>query len=176
MDTKNFFKTPLEGEKDIILIGMAGCGKSTLGKELAQRLDYAQVDTDFLIESAYGLKLQQITDNMTRDEFLDLERDIICDTRIFRSVISTGGSVIYRDATMEHLKKFGTIVHLDVSLPIILERIAKNPDRGLVIAEGQTIESLFAEREALYKKWADVSVKLDDLSINECVNKILGLI
>lgn len=160
----------------ISLIGMAGAGKSTVGRVLGDRLGWAQVDTDHLIEAAYGKRLQDVTDSMSKEAFLDVECDTICAIRLNRTVLSTGGSVVYREPAMRHLESLGPIIHLDVPLPLILERIAMNPDRGLAIAPGQTIEDLFAEREALYRRWAGYSIPAGTLSVEGCVDAILALL
>lgn len=143
----------------VSIVGMAAAGKTRIGAEIAKILGWAHVDADHLIESIYGARLQEITDVMSKDEFLDLEAQVICQIRLKCTVISTGGSVVYRDAAVEHLKSLGPILYLDVPLDIILERIARKPDRGLAIAPGQTIEDLFNERQLLYSKAAQVTVK-----------------
>jgi shikimate kinase len=113
----------------ITFIGMAGAGKTTVGRLVARALDWAFADSDHIIEAAFGAPLQAVTDRMTKDEFIELEADMVCDLRFTRTVISTGGSVIYRQRSMEHLASLGPIVYLDVPLATILERIARNPDR-----------------------------------------------
>ena len=157
----------------ISLIGMAGAGKSTVGKLLASRIGWVQVDTDHLIEAAYGKRLQDVTDSMSKEAFLDVEAETICGIRLNQTVLSTGGSVVYREAAMRHLQSLGPVVHLDAPLPLILARIAQNPDRGLAIAPGQTIEDLFAEREELYRRWATHTISAGSLSVKECVDAIL---
>ncbi|MDR2503972.1 MAG: shikimate kinase [Deltaproteobacteria bacterium] len=145
-------------EMCLILIGMAGAGKSRIGLELASQLDWAHLDADNLIEAAYGAPLQYIVDNLDREAFLDLEATVIQNLRVRRCVISTGGSAVYRERAIAHLQKLGLILHLWVPLPVILERIARKPDRGLVIAAGQTIESLFNERISLYQQYASFTI------------------
>lgn len=149
-------RRPEHPDPCIAIIGMAGSGKSTLGQALAARLGYAFVDTDNLMEAAYGAPLQAITDAISGEDFLDLEGRFVSSLRMGRAVISTGGSVVYRDAAMQHLRSLGPIVSLDAPLRVIQERIALKPDRGLVIAEGQTIEELYNERSALYNRYADI--------------------
>lgn len=142
----------------ISIIGMAAAGKTRIGGEISRLLGWTHVDADHLIESAYGARLQSVTDAMSKDEFLDLECKVIKDIRLKRAVLSTGGSVVYRDEAMRHLAGLGPILYIDVPLEIILERIARKPDRGLAIAPGQTIEDLFNERRALYEKYAQITV------------------
>lgn len=143
----------------ISIVGMAAAGKTRMGGEIARILGWPHVDADHLIEAAYGARLQNITDAMSKDEFLDLESSVIQGIRLKRAILSTGGSVVYRDAAIEHLKSLGPVLYIDVPLPIILERIARKPDRGLAIAPGQTIEDLYNERQRLYRKAAQVTVK-----------------
>ena len=140
----------------IILIGMAASGKTTVGRHLASMLGWAHMDTDHLIEAFYGSRLQQVTDSMTKEEFLDLEADIIQSIAVGSVVISTGGSVVYRQKAVDFLAGLGPLVHIDVPLPVILARIARKPDRGLAINPGQTIEDLYNERQELYHKFANV--------------------
>ena len=157
----------------ITFIGMAGAGKTTVGRLVARALDWAFADSDHIIEAAFGAPLQAVTDRMTKDEFIELEADMVCDLRFTRTVISTGGSVIYRQRTMEHLASLGPIVYLDVPLATILERIARNPDRGLAIAPGQTIEDLFREREELYRRYATLSVPTGGIGAVESARRVL---
>ena len=158
----------------VTLIGMAGAGKTTVGKALAALMNWTQVDTDHLIEAAYGTNLQAVTDSMDKESFLDVECAVICKVNVERTVISTGGSVVYRKAAVDHLKTLGPVIYLDVSLPIILERISRNPNRGLAIAPGQTIEDLVNERMKLYEAYADFDFKADDMNPQECAEAIVN--
>ena len=158
----------------VSIIGMAGAGKTTVGRELAIQLGWAHVDTDNLIEATYGTRLQAVADSMDKDSFLDVEAGVIRRIGARRTVLSTGGSVVYRHAAMEHLAALGPLVYLEVSLPLILQRIAMNPDRGLAIAPGQTIEDLYNERIALYRRYASFTVAADDLSPGGCAALIVA--
>ncbi len=157
----------------IVLIGMAACGKSTVGRELAASIGLAHLDTDNILEATYGACLQDISDALGKDAFLNMESSVICSLNLRRTVISTGGSVVYREKTMKRLSELGPIIHLDVPLPIILERIARKPDRGLAIAPGQTIEDLFRERELLYRHWAEYSPETGTCSVRQSVDTVL---
>ena len=157
----------------VVIIGMAASGKSTIGRTLAEAMGMAHVDTDALIEATYGARLQSIADALGKEAFLDVEAAVVSSANVRRVVLSTGGSVIYREKTMRHLASLGPILHLDVPLPIILERIARKPDRGLAIAPGQTIEYLFAERDALYRKWAEFSLQTGNFSVVESTQAAL---
>ena len=160
----------------ISLIGMAGAGKSTVAQALATHISWPIADTDHIIEATYGTMLQNIADALTKEEFLDTEAHCIQNLKLNRVVIATGGSVIYREEAMQHLASLGPIVHIKVELPLILKRIARNPNRGLAIAPGQTIEDLFYEREALYEKYAHYSLQTDNLNPTECAKGIMELL
>ncbi len=150
----------ISSDSCISLIGMPSVGKSTVGFMLAEEINFAHLDSDYVIESLYGVNLQQITDSLTKEKFLDLEGEVISKLLVKRTVISTGGSVVYRDWAMEKLKALGPCVFLSTSLDIILERLALHPDRGIAIGPNQTIEDLFNERMALYTKYADFTVNV----------------
>ena len=157
----------------IVLIGMAGAGKSTIGKELARKLGFGHVDTDHILEAWWGMDLQSLTESLSRDRFLAAEARMIQSLDIKRSVISTGGSVVYDHASVEHLRSLGPCIYLKAGLPTIEQRIARAPHRGLAIAPGQTIEELYAERKRLYERSADMTVRTDTQSIDACVAAIL---
>lgn len=142
----------------VCIIGMAGAGKTTVGRELAALLGWPQIDTDNVIEATYGARLQAIADSMSKEDFLDLEGAVLSRLNVRRSVVSTGGSAVYRPYAISHLKSLGPMIHLAVPLKVILERIARKPERGLAINPGQTVEDLFYEREALYEAAADFTV------------------
>lgn len=157
----------------VTLVGMAGSGKTTVGKALANLLGWVQVDVDHVIEAAYGMRLQDVTDRMTKEEFLDVEADAICNLNVKRTVLSPGGSAVYRQRAVDYLRSLGPIVFLDVPTPIIIERINRNPERGLAIAPGQTIEDLIAERAALYDAAADFHLKAEGLNPEQCAHAIV---
>ena len=157
----------------ITLVGMAGSGKTTVGKALAAKLDWVQVDVDHVIEAAYGTRLQDVADSMSKEEFLDMEADIICKLNTQRTVLSPGGSAVYRQRAVDSLRAMGPIVFLDVPTPTILYRISLNPERGLAIAPGQTIEDLIAERAALYDAAADFHLNADGLDPEQCAQAII---
>lgn len=157
----------------ISIIGMAGSGKTTVGRLVAEALGWAFADTDHIIEASYGTRLQTVADAMSKEAFIEMESDVVCSLQLSRAVIATGGSVVYRQRTMAHLASLGPVVFLDVPLETILERIALNPARGLAIAPGQTIEDLFREREALYHRYATVTVAMRGLTPQESAAQVL---
>ncbi len=156
----------------ITLIGMPGVGKSTVGLALSKELEWAFVDSDYIIESLYAVPLQEVTDAVSKEEFLDIEMQVIESLRLFRTIIATGGSVIYRETAMQHLRALGPIVYLRAPLDLILERIARNPQRGIAIAPGQTIEDLFKERSALYEKYAHCTLDVNLYTPEECAKAV----
>ncbi len=169
--------TPVERDEIpqpcITLVGMAGAGKSTLGALLAERLDWGRLDTDRYLESYYGVPLQTIMDTYGLDEFLRIEGSLVGGLNLTRTVISTGGSVIYAEAAMERLRKLGPIVLLDIAESTFIERVGNAENRGLAIAPGKTMADLYNEREPLYRAAADIVVGTDTSTPEECVDRIL---
>lgn len=160
--------------RNIILIGMAASGKSTIGKSLAKRLDMAFVDTDALIEAWWGAPLQDIVDHLGQEAFVRAEADQICRLFVERCVIATGGSVVYSEEAMAHLASLGHIVHLRTSFASIAKRLCNPQSRGLAIGPGQSIEELYAERSPLYARFAQLTVDTDMLTPEETCAKIEG--
>lgn len=156
----------------VTLIGMAGAGKSTVGSALAHELGWAFVDSDHLIEAAYGARLQDITDTLGKAAFLDTESKVICAIKVNRTVIATGGSVIYRDAAMKHLASMGPIIYIDVPFHLIEERIARNPERGIAMNPGEKLEDIFNERKVLYTYYATLRCPADGKNPGQCARWI----
>lgn len=161
-----------QGESCVCLMGMAGAGKTTLGRMLAQRLDWAFLDTDHLIESYYGLPLQQVLDSHGLDEFLRIEDYLVSILAVQRTVISTGGSVIYGSRAVDRLKLLGRIVHLDITLDTFKQRVGQAKNRGLAIAEGKGMDDLFWERQPLYEAVADFTISTEENPPDKCLELI----
>lgn len=157
----------------LTLIGMAGAGKSTIGSLLAKKLDWAFLDTDQLIEALYARRLEEVTRSISREEFLDLEEKMIQSLQPSRTIIATGGSVIYRPAAMRHLACFGPVVYLKTDFEIIRQRIEEKPDRGLVIEAGQSLEGLYQERAPLYDKYCGIMCDSGAYDPDACVDFII---
>ncbi len=157
----------------ITLVGMAGAGKSTLGEKLAERLGWGQLDTDRHMESYYGKPLQEIMDTFGLDEFLRIEGYLVSELMLNRTVISTGGSVIYSEIAMNQLKKLGPVILLDIDEATFLDRVGNGENRGLAIAPGKTLSDLYNERQPLYRAAADIVVRTDLNTPDECVNTII---
>lgn len=155
---------------------MPGAGKSTIGQLLAQQLGFAFVDTDLLIESLYARPLQQITDALPRQTFLDMEAGVITALAASDCVIATGGSVIYRESAMTHLKKLGPVIYLNPPLAAIVERVASKPDRGISFGPGQGLAEIHAERAGLYERYADYDCNTAAQSPQVCAARIAAML
>ena len=143
---------------NIILIGMPGVGKSTIGVVLAKVLGYQFVDADLLIQEAEGKLLSELIEENGTDGFIEIENRVNSQIQTHRSVIATGGSVIYGKEEMEHLKSIGTVVYLKQNLRVLQRRLRNLKGRGVVLKEGQTLADLYKERTVLYEKYADITV------------------
>lgn len=143
---------------NVVLIGMPGSGKSTVGVLLAKRLGLGFVDTDLLIQEAAGRTLQDIVDRDGYQALRRIEEQVLLELDVRGQVISTGGSAVYSEPAMEHLKADGVVVFLDIPLEVVLERIGDYSARGISRRPDQSLEELFAERIKLYSRVADVAV------------------
>ena len=160
-------------KSNIVLIGMPGSGKSTVGIVLAKLCLRDFMDTDVLIQSREGMKLQDIIDSSGHSGLRKIEEQGILTLSAENYVIATGGSAIYSDSAMGHLKQNGWIVFLDVSLEILEARLGDYSARGIARRPGQTIMDLFEERGELYRRYADYTIKCDHLSQDQ-VSKIVA--
>ena len=158
-------------KSNIVLIGMPGAGKSTVGVVLAKTAALEFVDTDLLIQKQTGKKLQEIIDNDGIDAFLKIEGEIISRVDCKNSVIATGGSAVFSENAMNNLRRDGVIVFLDVPLAVIKRRVDNITTRGIAMKPGETLETVYNERLPLYKKYADITVDLADTE--HTVKKIL---
>lgn len=152
----------------VILVGMPGAGKTTIGARLAKDLDWAFMDSDHVIESLYSTNLQSVTDALGKEAFLDVECEVICSMRLSRCVIATGGSVVYRQKAMDHLATLGPIVYIELALEKIEARVAANPLRGIAMAPGQSLADLYAEREMLYRNASALVCNSGEMNPQEC--------
>lgn len=159
--------------KNIVLIGMPGAGKSTIGVILAKLLLLDFCDTDLVIQKSTGESLCDTIRERGIGEFINLEEKVICEQAFLNSVIATGGSAVYGEKAMKKLEENGIIVYLKVSPEELQKRIKNIHTRGIAMKEGTTISGLYEERAPLYEKYADVTIDCDGKSTEECVNLIV---
>ena len=159
-------------EKNIILIGMPGVGKSTVGVVLAKKLGYSFVDADLVIRSWGGKLLHEIIEERGVEGFWMLEEAVGESMDVRRTVIATGGSAVYGKNAMAHYKQIGTVVYLSLPLEGIRERLGDLTERGVTLRDGQDLDGLYVERQPLYERYADVTVDCEGLSIREIVEQI----
>ncbi len=159
-------------KNNIILIGMPGCGKTTLGTELSEKLGYGYIDSDSVIVAREGKRLNEIIAAVGREGFLDIEAKINSELCADRCVIATGGSVVYRERAMQHLKMLGKIVYLQLPYEVIARRLGDLKKRGVALKEGFTLKDLYEERVPLYEKYADIVVPLHGQSVRRSVELI----
>ena len=161
---------------NIILIGMPGVGKSTVGVVLAKKLGYAFLDADLVIQSREGKLLHEIISECGVEGFWEVEESVGESIETDRTVIATGGSALYGPKAMAHYKQIGTVIYLSLPLAGIRERLGDLDERGVTLREGQDLESLYAERLPLYEKYADITVACEGLEIREVVERIAGML
>ncbi len=165
--------------KNIILIGMPGSGKSTVGVLLAKIAGYDYLDSDLLIQRRENKKLYRIIEENGAEYFKKIENEVNSQIDTTHTVIATGGSVVYGNTAMTHLKEIGTVVYLKVSLDELERRINNMATRGIVKKPHETLKDLYDERTGLYEKYADITVECgsEELTANaEKVARALGLI
>lgn len=162
--------------RNLILIGMPGSGKSTVGVLLAKRLGLGFTDTDLLIQEDAGRTLQEIVDQDGYEALRHIEEQVLLKLDVQHKVISTGGSAVYSARAMEHLKANGTVVFLDIPLDMVIKRIGDHSMRGISRRPDQSLEALFEERYALYSRYADLTVKGAGLNQDQvCEAVVSGL-
>lgn len=161
---------------NIILIGMPGSGKSTLGVLLAKSIGYSFIDSDLIIQKREGKKLFEIIDEIGLDGFIGCEERAICSIKTDETVIATGGSVVLSDKAMEHLSEMGSVIYLKVSPSDLEKRINNIKTRGIVMEKNETIYDVYKARAPLYERYADITVELCNSHIEDSVEKILNLL
>lgn len=160
-------------KSNIVLIGMPGSGKSTCGVLAAKAMLKNFYDTDLLLQGLEGKRLQDIIDQEGIDYFVSAEEKAILSLNIEATVIATGGSVVYSDKAMAHLKSLGKIVYLHLEYDNMVDRIKNITTRGVVLQNGETLLDMYNERLPLYEKYADVTVNCDGLDIEKTVEEII---
>ena len=161
---------------NIVLIGMPGAGKSTLGVVLAKILNYDFLDADLVIQNKHGKTLQTLINEYGPQGFLDVENQDLQEINVHRTIIATGGSAVYSDRAMEHLRSIGTVVYLQISYKELANRLGDLQERGVVMKDGMgmSLADLYEERLPLYEKWADITVDVEKTSITKAAKKVAG--
>lgn len=160
-------------KNNIVLIGMPGVGKSTVGVILAKVMGYQFLDADLLIQEQEGKLLREIIAEAGADGFIEVENRVNASIDCSKTIIATGGSVVYGQEAMEHLKSIGTVVYLEVPFSVLERRLSDIKGRGVVLKDGQTLYDLYMERIPLYEQYADVSVSEEGLGIEQTVELLI---
>ena len=163
--------------RNVVLIGMPGSGKSTIGVLLAKNLSCQFLDSDLVIQEKIGSRLQDYIDKYGSAAFDEMEDQVNAGIDVENTVIATGGSAVYGENAMRHFKEIGTVVYLRVSFEDLLERIPNFESRGISIPEGMTFQDLYNERIPLYERYADITVdagKKEIWSAVEDITEALG--
>ena len=161
---------------NLILIGMAAVGKSTVGVVVAKKLGMRFIDTDLLIQEQEKRLLREIISEVGEDGFLKIENQVNAEVNVTNTVISPGGSVIYCEDAMKHYKEIGTVVYLKASYQTIKRRIRNPKKRGVVLREGQTLRDLYNERVPYFEKYADITVCEDGCRIEETIENVVAAV
>jgi len=160
--------------KNIILIGMPGAGKSTVGVILAKTLGMTFVDTDIAIQERAGRLLQEIIDTEGPDAFLKIEEETILSLHCRNCVIATGGSVVFSRKAMDSLKMEGVAMYLKISCEEMVRRLSNITTRGIVLIAGQSLPDMYQQRVPMYEKFADITVDCEDEDFEEVVGRVIG--
>lgn len=163
-----------ENRDCIILIGMPGVGKSTIGVILAKELGYQFIDSDLLIQQQEGRLLRTIIEEKGVDGFLAIENQVNAGIQARRAVIATGGSAVYGTEAMEHFRAMGMIIYLKLPYDQLKRRLGNLKGRGVVLKKGQTLRDIYVERTALYEQWADAVIEEDGRDIEATLKEILN--
>lgn len=161
-------------KNNITLIGMPGVGKSTVGVVLAKVLGYRFVDSDLEIQEQTGKLLYELIEEHGDEGFLEIENRVNAGLQVQHSVISTGGSAVYGEEAMNHLREISTVIYLRLSCRELKRRLGDLHKRGVVLKPGQTLKDLMDVRTPLYEKYAHIIVDEDGLDIRKVVERIMS--
>ncbi len=160
-------------KENIVLIGMPGVGKSTIGVILAKELGFQFVDSDLLIQKQEKRLLKQIIEEEGIDGFIRIENQVNCSIAPQGAVVATGGSVVYGREAMEHFKKTGRIIYLKLSYESLKKRLGNLHGRGVIVREGQTLLDIYQERISLYEQYADLIIDEENKDIEATLQTIV---
>ena len=159
--------------KNIVVIGMPGAGKSTMGVILAKTLGRNFIDTDIVAQETSGRLLQEIIDAEGTGAFLQTEEKTILSLHGHNAVIATGGSVVFSEKAMEHLKKDGVVIYLKISFEEMVRRLNNITTRGIVLDAGQSLFDMYNQRVPLYEKYADITIDCSDGDFEHCIGNVI---
>ena len=159
--------------KNIIIIGMPGAGKSTMGVVLAKTLGRNFIDTDIVIQEHAGRLLQEIIDKEGPEAFLAIEKKTILSLYCHNAVIATGGSVVFSEKAMEHLKASGVVIYLKISCEEMVRRLNNITTRGIVLVAGQSLPDMYTQRIPLYEKYADITIDCSEDDFENCIGNVI---
>jgi len=159
--------------KNIVIIGMPGAGKSTMGVILAKTLGRNFIDTDIVAQENTGRLLQEIIDDEGTDAFLKTEERTILSLQCRNAVIATGGSVVFSEKAMEHLKKDGIIVYIRISFEEMVRRLNNITTRGIVLVAGQSLREMYDQRVPLYEKYSNITIDCSDGDFENCIGNVI---
>ncbi|MDD3253664.1 MAG: shikimate kinase [Lachnospiraceae bacterium] len=162
-------------KSNITLIGMPASGKSTVGVLLAKRLGFSFVDVDIVIQDKTGKLLKEIIDEVGTEGFLEVEDQINSELEVCHSVIAPGGSVIYGEKAMAHLKEISTVIYLKLSYEDVEERLGDLKDRGVALKDGMTLRDLYEERIPYYERYADITVDESGRTPGQTVDELRAM-
>ena len=161
--------------KNIVIIGMPGAGKSTMGVILAKTLGRNFIDTDIVAQEHTGRLLQEIIDEEGTGAFLKTEEKTILSLHCHNAVIATGGSVVFSAKAMEHLRKDGVVIYLNISFEEMVRRLSNITTRGIVLVAGQSLYDMYNQRVPLYEKYADITIDCSDSDgdFEHCIGNVI---
>ena len=172
---RNIRAEDMKSRDNIVLIGMPGAGKSTVGVVLAKRLGYHFMDSDLVIQKQYGKLLHELIDEHGVEGFWKLENDVNAAIDVQETIIATGGSAVYGEEAMQHLREIGTVIYLQLSYEEIEDRLGDLNSRGVTLHPGQTLRELYEERIPLYEKYAHITIPCDNKYLRHVVKEIAGV-
>ncbi len=160
---------------NIVLIGMPGAGKSTVGVVLAKKLGFRFMDSDLVIQEKHGKLLHELITEHGVEGFWKIENDVNASIDVQKTIVATGGSAVYGEEAMRHLREIGTVIYLQLSYEEIEDRLGDLNARGVTLQPGQTLRDLYEERIPLYEKYAHITVNCDNKYLRHVVREITGI-
>ena len=161
---------------NIVLIGMPGCGKSTIGVQLAKLTGYGFLDSDIMIQTHEGKLISELIESVGSWGFTKIEEDLNATIDVHHTVIATGGSIIYGEKAMHHLGKIGTVVYLSLPIPLLEQRFREDDKADISTDRDKDIRTIYENRRELYEKYADLQVEVGDVDDRQAAKRIAGIL